>query len=322
MLRQHTPSPAARGLRLRFAAAGLAALAALFVSGPSAVAAPPWSGSSFVVPLTSAEGIAAGADYTFYQGELFTGDIYRGDVRSGTIARFIDAPDGRNAVGMKADLAHRLLFVAGGSTGQAYVYNTVTGRDVGLFQLAASGTSFINDVALTPAGAWFTNSSEAALYFLPVDASGQLGAVERLPLTGPAADTSFGFNLNGIAASPDSGTLIVDHTGLGSLFTVDPVTGASAPVVINGSAEGAVEGADGLLVQGQTVWVVQNPANKVARLTANADFSAATLEAINASPDFQSPSTAALFGDTLAVVNSQFFSGTGTPFEVVRIPAR
>ena len=75
MFRNHTPSRATQGLRLRLAAAGLAALAAVLVSGPSASAAPSWSSSSFVVPLTSAEGIAAGAGYTFYQGELFTGDM-------------------------------------------------------------------------------------------------------------------------------------------------------------------------------------------------------------------------------------------------------
>jgi sugar lactone lactonase YvrE len=322
MFRNHTPSRATQGLRLRLAAAGLAALTAVLASGPSASAAPSWSSSSFVVPLTSAEGIAAGAGYTFYQGELFTGDIYRGNIRSGTVSPFIDAPDGRMAVGMTTDIAHNLLFVAGGFTGQAYVYNTVTGADVATFQLAGAGTSVINDVALTTEGAWFTNSTEAALYFLPIGPGGQLGAVERLPITGPAADTRFEFNLNGIAASPDNKTLIVAHTGLGALYTVDPRTGASAPIVVDGVVEGAVAGADGILVQGHTVWVVQNPENKVSRLAANADFSAATIEAVNASSEFQSPATAALFGNTLAVVNAQFFSGVGTLFEIVRMPAR
>ncbi|WP_245827826.1 hypothetical protein [Sinomonas mesophila] len=272
------------------------------------------------MPLTSAEGIAAGAGYTFYQGELFTGDIYRGNIRSGTLSRFIDAPDGRIAVGMKADIAHNLLFVAGGPTGQAYVYNTKTGDDVATVHLA---TGFINDVALTTEGAWFTNSSEAALYFLPVGPSGQLGEVERLELSGPGADTSLPFNLNGIAASPDGKTLIVAHTGLGSLFTVDPETGASAPIAIDGVTEGALASPDGILLRGHTVWVVQNTANgSVARMAVNSDFSAATTEAVNASTAFQSPATAALFGNTLAVVNAQFFSGAGTPFEVVRVPAR
>ncbi len=66
---------------------------------------------------------------TFYAGELFTGDIFRGNVRRGTAKKFIDAPDGRNALGMAFDRRHDLLFVAGGQTGQAYVYDTRSGRD-------------------------------------------------------------------------------------------------------------------------------------------------------------------------------------------------
>jgi hypothetical protein len=67
---------------------------------------------------TSAEGIAAGRGTTFYAGDLFAGDIFRGSIRRGTAQLFIDAPDGRMAVGMAADLRHDLLFVAGGFTGQ------------------------------------------------------------------------------------------------------------------------------------------------------------------------------------------------------------
>ncbi len=79
------------------------------------------------------EGIAVGAGSTFYVGSLTTGDIYRGDLRSAAGGVFIDAPPGRAAVGLKADQAHRLLFVAGGATGAAYVYDLrsgAPGRDV------------------------------------------------------------------------------------------------------------------------------------------------------------------------------------------------
>jgi hypothetical protein len=67
---------------------------------------------------SSAEGIAAGRGHTFYAGDLFQGDIFRGNIRRGTAEVFIDAPEGRMAVGMAADLRHGLLFVAGGFTGQ------------------------------------------------------------------------------------------------------------------------------------------------------------------------------------------------------------
>jgi len=85
----------------------------------------------------SAEGIAAGRGTTFYAGDLFAGDIFRGSIRRGTAERFIDAPPGRMAVGMAADLRHDLLFVAGGFTGQGYVYDLRTGATVASYQFAA-----------------------------------------------------------------------------------------------------------------------------------------------------------------------------------------
>ncbi len=46
-----------------------------------------------------------------------------GSIRRGTAELFVDALAGRMAVGRAADLAHDLLFVAGGFTGQGYVYD-------------------------------------------------------------------------------------------------------------------------------------------------------------------------------------------------------
>jgi sugar lactone lactonase YvrE len=319
MLRDHAQAP----LRIhpfRLAAIGLALLAGLSVGAPAALGTPP-SDTSFTIPVSSAEGIAAGQGMTFYAGELNTGDIYRGDIRTETARLFIDAPAGRQAVGMKVDLAHQLLFVAGGTTGQAYVYSTVTGANVAAFQLT-NGPAFINDVALTRDGAWFTNSAAAELYFVPVSAQGQLGTVRTLHLTGPAADTSSSFNLNGILASPDGKTLIVDHTGLGTLYAVDPMTGASTRILVNGDPTTLLTSPDGLVLQGHTMWVMENFANRVTRLALSADLATATVETSDTSPLFQSPSTAALIGNTLAVVNSQFATGAGTPFEIVLSEAR
>ena len=102
---------------------------------------------------SSTEGIAVGRGSTFYAGDILRGDIFRGDLQHGTAELFIDAPDGRMAIGMKVDVPSGLLFVAGGSTGQAYVYDTATGATVATYQLGnpAAGTS-INDVAITARG--------------------------------------------------------------------------------------------------------------------------------------------------------------------------
>src|SRR5215204_7732267 len=94
---------------------------------------------------SSTEGIAAGRGATFFAGDLFRGDIFRGDLQRGSAELFIDAPDGRLAVGMKVDRSGSLLFVAGGFTGQGYVYDTTTGASLASYQLASPPTTFIND---------------------------------------------------------------------------------------------------------------------------------------------------------------------------------
>jgi hypothetical protein len=119
--------------------------------------------SSSFPGASSAEGIAAGLGTTFYASHLFRGDIFRGDLQRGAAQLFIDAPDGRMALGMGGDLAHDVLFVAGGFTGQADVYNTRTRATVATYQLALPPATLVNDVAVTPAGAWFTDSLQANL---------------------------------------------------------------------------------------------------------------------------------------------------------------
>lgn len=261
----------------------------------------------------SAEGIAAGTGTTFYAGELFTGNIYRGDVRAGTASKFITAPRGRMALGLRVDRAHHLLFVAGGFTGQAYVYDLVTGAPVKAYQLT-TGTSVINDVALTSSGAWFTDSSQGKLYFVPVSRNGSLGAARTLRLHGPAAVIKSGFNNNGIQASADGHTLVVAHTNSAVLNTVDPVTGDSR--TITGVS---VPNVDGILLQGRTIYAVQNFSNKVSEFRLSEGLSSGRLLETITSPKFEVPTTVARFGDRLAVVNAKFDTGfppTASQYEV------
>jgi sugar lactone lactonase YvrE len=296
-----------------------AVMSLLLVAMVAAFALPATAAPSEIIVLpgaTSAEGIANGGGTTFYAGDLFAGDIFRGDVQEGTAHLFIDAPAGRMAVGMAADLEHELLFVAGGFTGQAYVYDTVTGATVATYQLGAANTSLINDVALTKDGAWFTDSFQPRLYFVPVNAAGVPGAFLTLQLTGPAAEISGQFNLNGIQATPNGKTLIVAHSTNGELYTVDPVSGASATI-----AGVSVPSVDGILLQGKRIWAVQNT-NQVTRVQLSPHLTSGAIEEVITSDLFQVPATAARFGSRLAVVNAKFDTGfppTADTWEVVLV---
>jgi hypothetical protein len=306
---------------MRGVAISLVILTALVAAPTPAVAAPSEEhrASAIVLPgATSAEGIAKGRGSTFYAGDLFAGDIFRGDVQRGTAERFINAPDGRQAVGMVFDRRHDLLFVAGGFTGQAYVYDIRSGDTVRSYQFAAPPDSVINDVTLTGNGAWFTDSMKSVLYFVPVSKTGELGAFQTLQLSGPAADLTGAFNLNGIAAVNGGHTLIVSHSANGALYTVDPDTGESA--AITGISVPTV---DGIVVSGRRLWAVQNT-NQITRIFLNDDLTAGTVEKVITSELFQTPSTAARFGNRLAVVNAKFDTGippTADQYEVVLVNA-
>jgi sugar lactone lactonase YvrE len=302
--------------RVRSATLPLLLVAALTVWAAPAVASKP--DQTIVLPgASSAEGIAAGHGTTFYAGDLLGGDIFRGDVRRATAELFIDAPAGRMALGMAADLPHGLLFVAGGFGGQAYVYDLATRTTVASYQFGVAGSSVINDVAVTRRGAWFTDSVQARLYFVPVSPTGTPGPFSTLTLSGPAADTSGDFNLNGIQSTADGKTLIVAHSTTGRLYTVDPATGVSAAI-----AGVSVSNVDGIVLRGRRLWAVQNTDNQVSRVRLSGDLTSGAVDEVITSDLFQTPSTAALFGSRLAVVNAKFDTGfppTATQYEVVLV---
>jgi sugar lactone lactonase YvrE len=225
------------------------------------------------------------------------------------------------AVGMAANVAHQLLFVAGGFTGQGYIYDTATGATVASYQFGTPDASLINDVALTKDGAWFTDSFQAQLYFVPVSRAGVPAPTFRtLALSGPAADlspVSGTVNLNGIRATANGKTLIVAHSANAQVYRVDPATGASATI-----AGVSVPNVDGIVLEAGRLWAVQNFSNQVSRIRLAPDLTAGVVEEVITSDLFQIPTTAARFGSRLAVVNAKF--DTGIPpkadqFEVVLV---
>jgi sugar lactone lactonase YvrE len=304
-----------RSLRAVLGAVGLVGLVGL--AGATSVGAPAAAAPAtdvIVLPgAISAEGVAVGRGATFYAGDLFGGDIFRGNLQRGTVEPFIDAPDGQMAVGLKVDDASNLLFVAGGFAGQGYVYDAGTGAAVAAYQFGTPGQSLINDVVVTQDGAWFTDSQQPRLYFVPILPTGLPGDFSTLTLTGPAADTSGEFNLNGIAATPDGGTLIVGHSTSEALYTVDPATGATT-LLVN------VPGPDGILYEAGWLWVAQPFQNQVTRLRVSPDLSGAVVDTVITSDLFRTPTTVAVHGNRLAAVNAKFDTGlppTADQYEIV-----
>jgi sugar lactone lactonase YvrE len=278
-----------------------------------------------VIPLPDGfqpEGIVVGSGTTFYVGSIPTGAIYQGDLRTGEGAVLVPAQDGRAAIGLDYDARSGYLFVAGGPTGQAYVYDGDTGETVAVYQLTAPGGVFINDVIVTRDAAYFTNSFAPELYRVPLGPGGKLsgtGEFETIALSGDFVQVA-GFNANGIAATPNGKWLIVVQSATGSLFRVDPATGYAEQIELSG-LQSAVPAGDGILLQGRTLYVVQNQLNQIAVIKLSPQFTSGEVVEIITDEDFRVPTTVALFGRYLYAVNARF----GTPptpdteYEVVQV---
>jgi hypothetical protein len=234
------------------------------------------------------------------------GQVARGNLWTGDLDVFVEDPLVGAATGLKSDLRHGLLWVAGAATGQAAVYDLTTGEDVVALTLTTNA-SFINDVVVTRDAAYFTNSLTAEIYRVPVSRNGDVGTPQTIPLSGPAAMFGPGFNLNGIDATADGRTLVVVNSAQGTLYTIDARTGASAEIDLGG---GSVVTGDGILLMGRRLLVLQNGAaageNQVAVVQLRRNMTQGRIVDVYTNPLFETATTLARSGSTFVAVNAQF----------------
>lgn len=304
-------------VRVGVAVAGLALL------GP--VAVPPVASSAPSLPdridLPDGflpEGISIGRDAVpvAYFGSRADGDLYRADLRTGEGEVFSQGP-GTASVGLKVDRAGR-IFVAGGPSGTGRAVDAATGEILASYPFT-TGESFVNDVLLTGVAAWFTDSRQAQLYRLPRGGDGLPAPadVERLPLTGEWVQAPAGTNsANGIAPTPDGDALIVMNSFEAALFRVDPATGVATRVDLGGVP---MTNGDGLLLVGNTLYVVQNRLNRVAVIGLDARGTSGVVTGHLTSDDFNVPTTVARLGESLYLPNAKFDDPDQTEFWATRI---
>lgn len=274
------------------ASVGLSALPA----SPAAAAPASWPTRIELPAGFAPEGIEVGRGGAFYVGSIPTGALYKGDLSTGDGDVIHPGGDGTPSIGLAVDQDER-VFVAGGNSGRARVLDGLTGDLLATFQLV-TGTAFVNDVEIAGDSAWFTDSFNPVLYRVALDLSG----FEVVPLTGDLEYVD-GFNVNGIEATPDGMTLILVQSNTGELFTSD-LNGVTTQIDLGGAT---VTQGDGILLAGQTLYVLQNRANLVAVV----DLAAGEVVRRFTVDGFDVPTTLARFGSTLYAVNARF----GTPVE-------
>jgi len=260
------------------------------------------------------EGITIAGD-TFYVGSIPTGDVYRGSLRTGKGA-LLQAVSGDAAIGMKVDRGR--LFVAGGATGKAYVYNAKTGALITSYAL--SGGGFVNDVVVTKRAAWFTDSFKPVLYRVPLGPNGRPGGSFTPVTLGGDYVQGANFNVNGIDATANGKTLVFVQSNTGKLFTTG-ANGVARTIVLAGGE--SVPNGDGILLDGKTLYVVQNAHDVVAKIALAPNLrSGRVVRRISDPANLDFPTTIAELGSSLYAVNARFdfpSPNASTPYWVTKL---
>ena len=287
------------------------------------------SGASARYTLPGDRVFPEGVAYQASTGDFFVssttdGTILRGNVKGNAAQVFLaGGADGRtSATGLKVDGLGR-LFVSGGGTGGMFVYNIADSKLLANFSTGKTPT-FINDVAIAPNGdAFFTDSQNPTLYRVFTNANGALTNEAWLDFTNTPLQYQTGFNLNGIAVTADGKYVIVVQSNTGRLWRISTATKEIFDINLNGQT---VTNGDGILLDGQTLYVVRNQQGLIVKIQLAADFGSGTVVSSTGNSALAYPTTIAKVDNRLLAVNSQFDKRGDNvtpvlPFSIVAIPA-
>jgi sugar lactone lactonase YvrE len=280
--------------------------------------------------VTFPEGIAHDqAAGTIYTASALTGTLVRVNLKSRASEVVAKAgvliPGGLTttfpaALGMKLDAQQR-LWIAGGRSGKFLVVDARSGNLLKQLDVIDPAKNLVNDVALVGGSAYFTDTRVPTLWRVQTKGD-QIGPVEAwLDFTGTPLQYYDGANLNGITATPDGQSLIVVQMGKGLLYRIDVKTKAVTAIDTGGAD---LTGADGLVLDGRTLYVVRQTAVEIATVQLSQDLTKGTVTSRFKDAALAWPATAVKVGDRLLVVNTQFNVRNDKketlPFTVASIP--
>jgi len=298
----------------------------------SALAQTPAAGAVTAITLpaglTFPEGIAYDGVGALYTASAENGSIAKVTLATG--ASSIVAPAGTliptaapvfpGALGMKIDSQNR-LWIAGGAQPKIFVVDLATNRLVTTLAIPGANGNIINDLVIVGTSAYFTDTKVATLWRVALNGT-TVGAPEAfVNFAGTPLQYDSGLNLNGIAATADGQSLVVVQMDKGFLFKIDIATKAVSRIDTAGAD---LSGADGLVLDGSTLYVVRQTAVEIATVTLSADLTKGTVAHRFKDPALAWPATAVKIGDRLIVVNTQFNTRAGAtqkpPFTLLSVP--
>ena len=265
-----------------------------------------------------AEGIEMGKDTDFFVGTLSwsgnltnSGAIYKGNLVTGE-GQVLVAPTGKDLSGLSYDARTDYLYAAtgfaGGFSGPFWeqgvkVYAGTSGRLLG--EVIFGDDMVINDVLVTDTAVYCTDSVSTTLYKIPLEDDGKVfsSTVEKIEMTG--FEMAEGFNANGLVGDFDGKELVIINITTGVLYLVNTESGAASPVNIQGDEQLFADG-DGLYMDGRTLYIMQNFAQKIAVVELSDDLTQGTFVKNIVSDDFSIPTTITGFGNCIYAINTHF----------------
>jgi hypothetical protein len=270
-----------------------------------------------------AEGIELGRDLDVFIGAVaYTGNlthagtIYRANLRTGE-GEILVPPTGKPIAGLSYDERTDYLYGATGfSAGFSgpwweqgiRVYAGTSGRL--LAEIIFGDDILINDVLVTDKAVYCTDSVNPALYKVALEDNGRVfsSEAEKIELTGFEMDPA-GLNANGLAGDFGGKELVVINISTGVLYLVDTATGVATPVDIQGEEQLFPNG-DGLHLDGRTLYIMQNFAQKIAVVELSDDLTQGTFAKNILSDKFAIPTTITGYGDCIYAINTHYLELT------------
>ncbi|GAA6119825.1 superoxide dismutase family protein [Acidovorax sp. FG27] len=258
-----------------------------------------------------------------YVGSSTEGHIYRLAPGAAKAEMFQSggSPGRQAAYGMEIDPQGR-LWVAAGPNDAVALIDPKTAATLQVVEGPKDGHAFLNDLALAGPFLYVTDSFRPTLWRIDTRQGPAARLEPWLDLRGtPIRYESNQINLNGIVASPDGRWLLSVQQFTGQLWRIDTATRAVAQVRMEGFD---LKHGDGLVLAGPTdLYVVRNATHELDRVALSRDWDSARVLQRLHDPRLKYPTTAALAGSALWVVNGQTDKQKAPPpllpFDVLRV---
>jgi sugar lactone lactonase YvrE len=227
------------------------------------------------------------------------GDVYRGRLGQQQLERWVDGT-GTTGRGIDVDDAGR-VFVAGGPSGAVRVFDR-NGTLLTTLTTGASG-SFLNDVWVDRDGSVYVTDSSLPKIWRITSTGGAWAIAEWLDVSAAITYTrsTTDFDLGGIVTNGQY--LLTSQGTTGQLWRIDLRTRQIVEVDLGGIR---VSNADGIVLRGTTLWVVQNFSRQITEIRLRRSATTGEVRDVTATPANRTLTTAKLVHGDLLAVDSQF----------------